>query len=175
VFAVAVLGLAGAAARAADTFGHHGQQFFHGQKGKHFFHGPFQNKGKNFQTFHYFFKPTPTGKNFKSHTVFHFPHNSGNIRGGHFYFKNKDHNSPQFNKFWGRVRAGSDNYELIPENKRKENLEEIADADFVPQGKMTPVPGMEPKTPILPPPLLPIDPAKAGPEIEPPVEGPPEE
>lgn len=125
-----------------------------GFRNNQFYHGPFPGKGGNYQTFYHFYKPTPNSRQFHHHTAFFFPRDSGKIRGGFFYYKNKDRNSPHFNKFWGRCQPGADNYELLAESKRKEKLEDIASDDFVKQGRMTPVPGMEPSTPLLSPPKL---------------------
>lgn len=127
------------------SFGHQRNQFYH---------GPFPGKGKNYQTFYHFYKPTPHSRQFSHHTAFFFPKTAGSVQGGFFYYKNKDRNSPHFNKFWGRCKPGSSDYELLAESKRKEKLEDIPAGDFVRQGRMTPVPGMEPPTPLLSPPAL---------------------
>ena len=148
--ALAVLGLlmlCSALAESHEYWGRSGGRYYYGTRDSHFYYGPYWGSGRNYYTYYYYYRPTADATSYSYHTAFYYPENVGTIRGDYYYYKNH-----RTGRYWGRCAPGSENYELLPEASQKENLAQIPEKDFQPQGKMTPVPGMEPAAPIIPPP-----------------------
>ncbi len=159
MLAVMVLGLAWAETASAQQYwDQRGPRYRYGYPGSHHYYGPYKSKGGNYHTFYYYYRPKPSASKYDYHTVFYYPKTVGVIRGGYYYYKNR-----KTGKYWGRCMAGSSNYELLAEPARRANIEEINEGDFQPKGRMTPVPEMQPETPLVVPPK---DPTPNGPPQE---------
>jgi hypothetical protein len=139
---------------APQYWGKPGGRSYYGYRNSHFYYGPYWGKGKTYYTYYYYFKTNPSATKYSYHTVFYYP--KGKYDG--YYYKNKMRGHPDYNKFWGRCRPGSSEYELLPPTKRKANLEDIEERDFENQHKMVMVPGMKPGETIVPPPQPTIPP-----------------
>jgi len=142
------------AASAQQYWGYEGPRYRYGVRGAHWYYGPYRGRGGSYYTFYYYYRPTPYATDYRYHTVFYYPTTVGRIKGGYYYYKNR-----VTGLYWGRCLAGSNQYELLPDSKRRPNLEDIDDGDFEHQGGMTPVPNMAPETRLIPPPR---DPAPNG-------------
>ena len=136
-----------AVADGQQYWGSSGGRSYYGYQNSHCYYGPYWGKGRTYYTY-YYYRPSPDANHYNYHTVFYYPRNVGNIRGGYYYYKNQ-----VTGKYWGRCKPESNDYELLHEDKRRPNLNDIPEADFARQGKMTPVPEMAPQTPLIPPPM----------------------
>jgi len=144
-----------AVADAYSYWGRSGGRYYYGDRGGCCYYGPYWSQNRDCYTYYYYYRPTTYATNYSYHTAFYYPQNVGNIQGGYYYYKNQ-----RTGNLWGRCRPGSDNYELLAESAQGPNLAAIPQNAFQPQGKMTPVPNMEPATPIIPPPQPSAPPAE---------------
>jgi hypothetical protein len=145
----------GSMADGYDHWGRSGGRSYYGTRNSNFYYGPYWGSQRNCYTYYYYYLPTPEATSYSYHTAFYYPKTVGSIRGNYYYYKNQ-----RTGRYWGRCAPGSDNYELLPEASQKANLAMINEKDFQPQGKMTPVPDMNPPAPIIPPPQPTVPPAE---------------
>ena len=91
---------------------------------------------------HYYYAPS------KYHHAYYYPSKSKNYV--YYYNWEKKH-------FWGRYDVEMQKYSLLPEDKRKEKLSDISEADFPPPVALdtVPIPGAAERTMTAPPKLPP--------------------
>jgi hypothetical protein len=94
----------------------------------------------------YYFKPAAADKEYQYHYGIYYP-----SRGKRVYMYN-----PQTKKFWGYYDVEAKGYSLLPNEKRRERIDDIPAEAFPKPGKMPPVPGSDDGAAMLePPPDLP--------------------
>jgi len=140
---------------APEYWGRANGRSYYGERNSHYYYGPYWGQDRNCYTYYYYYLPTQYATSYNYHTAFYYPKDYGTIRGNYYYYKNH-----RTGKFWGRCRPGSSDYELLAESQQLPNLAGIPEKDFQPQGKMTPVPNMEPAAPLIPPPQPTAPPAE---------------
>jgi hypothetical protein len=129
-------------------WGKTGGRYYYGYRNSHCYYGPYRGKGGNYYTYYYYYRPNPGANYYNYHTCFYYPNTVNNIRGGYYYYKNQI-----TGKYWGRCKPGSSDYERLAEDNQGPSLNEIAERFFQRQKGMTPVPGMQPQTLLIPPPM----------------------
>jgi len=152
---VGLLLLCSALSEANTYWGRSGGRYYYGTRNSHFYYGPYWGQQRNYYTYYYYYRPTPVATEYSYHTCAYYPEAVGNIQGNYYYYKN--HRS---GNWWGRCHPESSNYELLPEAAQGPTLTNIAQKDFIPQNKMTPVPNMQPEAPLIPPPMPTAPPAE---------------
>jgi len=140
---------------AYEYWGRSSGRYYYGTRNNSCYYGPYWSQNRDCYTYYYYYLPTTYATSYSYHTAFYYPRDVGTIQGGYYYYKNH-----RTGRHWGRCHPGSDNYELLAEADQGPNLAAIPQKAFVPQGKMTPVPNMEPATPIIPPPQPTAPPAE---------------
>jgi hypothetical protein len=139
----------------ADRWAGSGGRYYYGNRGSHFYYGSYWGQGRNYYTYYYYYRPNAYATEYNYHTCFYYPQTYNSIPGNYYYYKNNVSGN-----YWGRCHPESSDYELLPVAAQGPVLANIPQKDFQPQGKMTPVPNMEPAAPIIPPPMPQAPPAE---------------
>ena|ERR1043165_6420764 len=99
-----------------------------------------KHSSKNYYYRYYRYKKSADAKDYTHHYGIYYP-----SRGKRVYMYN-----PHVRKYWG-VWEGK-RYSLLPKEKQKSSIDEIAAEDFPPPGDPPNIPGIEEKIPMIPPP-----------------------
>jgi hypothetical protein len=95
---------------------------------------------KNYYYRNYYFKKAAKDEEYTYHYAIYFP-----SRGKRIYMYN-----PQSRKYWGAWEG--DKYSLLPKDKQKASLDEIAAEDFPPFAAAPTIPGATDEVTMIPPP-----------------------
>jgi hypothetical protein len=118
---------------------------------RQYYSGWQKNSSHGYYYRHYYYKPTSEYSGYKHHYTIYYP-----SRPNHYYFYN-----PYTKHYWGRCPVhtnGKEQYSLLAEADRKENLSEIPESAFPAPGKMPAIPESKDGAPMdLPPDDLPQD------------------
>ena len=95
---------------------------------------------KNYYYRNYYFKKSANDEKYTYHYAIYFP-----SRGKRIFMYN-----PQSRKYWGAWEV--DKYSLLPKEKQKASIDEIAAEDFPAFGAAPTIPGIEDKITMIPPP-----------------------
>lgn len=95
---------------------------------------------KNYYYRNYFYKKSSDDKAYTYHYGIYYP-----SRGKRVYMYN-----PHAKRFWGMWEG--DKYSLLPKEKQKATIDEIAAEDFPPPGAAPMIPGIDDRIPMIPPP-----------------------
>ncbi len=98
---------------------------------------------KNYYYRTYYFKKAANDEDYVHHYAIYFP-----SRGKRIYMYNPH---PQARKYWGAWEG--DKYSLLPKDKQKASLDEIAAEDFPPFAAAPAIPGVVDKVTMIPPPM----------------------
>ena len=88
----------------------------------------------------YYYKKAPADKEYSYHYAIYYP-----SRGKKVYMYN-----PQTKKYWGYWDG--ENYSLLPQDKQKASIDDIAAEDFPKPGKAPTIPDIDDAVIIIPPP-----------------------
>src|ERR1019366_3261940 len=109
----------------------------------HGYYGPWYHK--DYYKYNYYYRPSPEA-DYQYHYCYYYPRDRYG-RSNYYYYYNT-----RTNKYWGRCHAGSTNYESLAPEFQRPDLANIQDGSFLPQKRMTPIPGMVPATDLIGPP-----------------------
>src|ERR1017187_6179235 len=99
-----------------------------------------KHTAKNYYYRNYYYKKAPNDEKYSYHYAIYYP-----SRGKRVYMYN-----PQTRKYWGAWEG--DKYSLLPKEKQKASIDEIAAEDFPPFAAAPIIPGVDDKVTMIPPP-----------------------